>query len=70
MIMCPCGSQFLAGVIAAHQRSCAACQPSKGEKEGRRSVVFSEENGENNFVPCKLCGRTFLPDRSMPGRSE
>jgi Ca2+-binding EF-hand superfamily protein len=68
LIRCACGLEFLADTIAQHQRTCTACVPSKGPAPGgadgaRKSIEYGPADAPNAFVPCSLCGRTFLPDR-------
>ena len=59
MVTCACGQPFLASVLPTHQRSCVACKPVATPEGGGQG----DEVDGNGFVPCKICGRTFFPDR-------
>jgi len=69
MVACRgCGCDFLPDRIAAHERACEKCNPSKAGPAAalscpETSIQFAADNGPNNFVPCELCGRRFFPDR-------
>ena len=73
LVACPgCKRTFLPGVLPTHQRSCDALLPkmSPADSESKLgsggsavSTLPGADGAEFAFVPCKLCGRTFFPDR-------